>query len=290
MGGHIFRLTLFAISLCLAACATPSPRHGAVLVDDAGDTVRLPAPARRIVSLQPTTTELLFSIGAGDRVVGRTAWCDAPAEARDVPSLGDGLAPNLEAIAAATPDLVLLYPSALNRVAASRLADLGIPTLQLRTDRLADVPRLARLLGRATGRAAAADSIAARFERDLDAARVAPASPPSVFLLVWDEPLTTVGPSSFLSELVVLAGGRNAFADLGTVSGPVSLEAVAARDPDLILVPSESARPFTPRAAWLVIRAVRAGQVLQVTGTEYLRPSPRAPQAVRSLAAQLARR
>jgi len=121
MGGHIFRLALLAIPLCLAACATPSPSPGAVVVDDVGDTVRLAAPARRIASLQPTTTELLFAIGAGDRVVGRTAWCDAPLEARTVPSLGDGLSPNLEAIVAATPDLVLLYPSALNRLSKPRL-------------------------------------------------------------------------------------------------------------------------------------------------------------------------
>jgi iron complex transport system substrate-binding protein len=288
MGGFVLglRAAFLAVSL-LAACAAPRSAGPIALVDDGGDTVRLAAPAVRVVSLQPTTTELLFAIGAGDRVVGRTQWCDAPAAALAVPSLGDGLAPNLEAIAAARPDLVLLYPSALNDVAAARLAGLGVPVLRLRTDRLADVPRLARLLGRATGHEAGADSLVARFERELaDASRPDEAGP-AVFLLAWDQPLTTIGASSFLSELVVHAGGRNAFADLPSASAPVSLEAVAARDPALVLVPSERERPFAPRPEWRVVPAIRDGRVRHATGTEFLRPSPRAPQAVRALAALL---
>jgi ABC-type Fe3+-hydroxamate transport system substrate-binding protein len=277
--------TLVAASLL--GCAAPRPSGDIALVGDVGDTVRLSAPARRIVSLLPTATELLFGIGVGDRVVGRTAWCDAPDAARAVPNLGDGLNPNLEAIAAASPDLVLLYPSALNDVASARLAELGIPTLRLRTDRLADVPRLARLLARATGRGASGDSLAAAFEAGLAAARQARADGPSVFLLAWDEPLTALGPGSFLSELVELAGGHNAFPDLPTASAPVAIEAVAARDPDVVLVPLERPAPFEPRAAWQAIRAVRERHVLQVVGTEYLRPTPRAPGAVRALAGRL---
>jgi ABC-type Fe3+-hydroxamate transport system substrate-binding protein len=250
--------------------------------------VRLERPAARVASLQPTTTELLFAIGAGARVVGRTTWCDAPAAALAVRSLGDGLNPNLEAIVAARPDLVLLYPSALNDAAATRLRELGIAALRLRTDQLADVPRLARLLGRATGRAAAGDSVAAGFERELNDASRPAADGPGVFILAWDQPLTTIGAGSFLSEVVERAGGRNVFADLGAASAPVSLEAVVVRDPAVVLLPSPALRDVAVRPEWNAVRAFRERRLLQVTGSEYLRPTPRAPAAVRALAGQLA--
>ncbi len=141
-----------------------------IAVDDVGDTVRLATPATRIVSLIPATTELLFALGLGDRVVGRTTWCDYPAAARAVPSLGDGLQPNLEAIVAARPDLVVLYNSVQNVAAADRLRAQHIPTVLVTTDRLADVPRLARLLAPLGGRAEAGDSLARRFEAALDSA------------------------------------------------------------------------------------------------------------------------
>jgi len=280
-----FRLTLLA---ALAACGAPRAQGPLLLVGDAGDTVRLARPAARVASLQPTTTELLFTIGAGERVVGRTTWCDAPAAALRVPSLGDGLNPNLEAIVAARPDLVLLYPSALNAAAAARLEALGIATLRLRTDRLSDVPRLARLLGRATGRAETGDSVAAQFERDLDAASRRDDAGPSVFILAWDQPLTTIGAGSFLSELVQRAGGRNIFADIDAASAPVSLEAVVSRDPSVVLVPSQEVRDVSIRPEWNVVRAFRERRLLLVTGTEYLRPTPRAVGAVRALAGRLA--
>ncbi len=291
MGGFIFetfrhlRLTCLVL---LAACATPRGAGPIALAGDVGDTVRLATPAARVASLQPTTTELLFAIGAGELVVGRTTWCDAPAAALAVPSLGDGLNPNLEAIVAADPDLVLLYPSALNDAAAARLGELGIATLRLRTNRLADVPRLARLLGRATGRDAEGDSVATRFERELAAATTTRIDGPTVFILAWDQPLTTIGAGSFLSEVVQRAGGRNVFAELASASAPVSLEAVIARDPSLVLVPAAELRDTAIRPEWNAVPAFRERRILRVTGSEYLRPTPRAPSAVRALAARLA--
>ena len=291
MGGFIsgsLRYLRLTCLLLLAACAPPRGTGPIALAGDVGDTVRLAAPATRVASLQPTTTELLFAIGAGELVIGRTTWCDAPAAALAVPSLGDGLSPNLEAIVAADPDLVLLYPSALNDAAAARLGELGIATLRLRTNRLIDVPRLARLLGRATGRDAEGDSVAARFERELAAATTTRTNGPTVFILAWDQPLTTIGAGSFLSEVVQRAGGRNVFGELESASAPVSLEAVIARDPSLVLVPSAELRDTAIRPEWNAVPAFRERRILRVTGSEYLRPTPRAPGAVRALAARLA--
>jgi iron complex transport system substrate-binding protein len=281
--------------LALAACTEERPRAHApadtsiVVVDDAGDTVRLAAPARHIVSLIPATTELLFAIGAGDRIVGRTHWCDYPDAAAEVPDLGDGMNPNLEAVVAARPDLVVLYLSGQNGGAAARLRGLGIPAIQVRSDLLADVPRLARLFGDVTGHSDRADSLAGAFDRDLSAATVpAPPRPPSVFLLVWDEPPMTVGQGSYLSELIERAGGINAYADLPTSSGQISVESAAARDPDVILTLSETIPAFALRPEWQVVEAVRERRFVRIAGSEFSRPGPRSPAAVRELSTALA--
>jgi ABC-type Fe3+-hydroxamate transport system substrate-binding protein len=265
------------------------PAAAGTVVDDAGDSVAVPAPARRVVSLIPATTELLFAIGAGGVVVGRSAWCDYPAEAARVPSLGDGINPNVEAVLAARPDLVLLYNSAQHTAVAARLRGLGIPTLRLTTDALADVDRVGRLLGRVTGHAAAADSLAQAFDTALAAATVPSGRGrrPTVLLLVWEQPPMTVGRGSFLSELVQRAGGENLFADVAASSGPVSIEAVAARDPDYIFTTSDGPAAFASRPEWQVVRAVRERRFLHVRGSEFNRPGPRSPAAIRALAARL---
>ena len=256
-------------------------------MDDAGDTVEVPAAARRVVSLIPATTELLFAIGAGPVVVGRTAWCDYPAAAANVPNLGDGIAPNVEAVLASRPDLVILYNSAQNAAIAARLRGLGIAALRLNTDSLGDVDRVGRLLGRLTGHARAADSVAAVFDTALAAATAtmaaAPARRPKVLLLVWEQPPMTIGRGSFLSELVERAGGRNLFADVTSSAGTVSIEAVASRDPDLILTTTAGPVAFAERPEWQTVRAVREQRFLPVSGSEFNRPSPRAPAAIREL-------
>jgi iron complex transport system substrate-binding protein len=276
------------IGLATAGCRASSQAAGSLrLVDDAGDTVAVPTPSRRIASLIPATTELLFAIGAGNALVGRTTWCDYPPAAAAVPNLGDGINPNLEAILAAHPDLVILYNSAQNAAAATRLRRLGIGALRLNTDALSDVGRVGRLLGRLTGHTHGADSVIGVFDTALAAAtpRVS-GSRPKVLLLVWEQPPMTIG-QSFLNELVERAGGRNLFADLRKTAGTVSIEAVAVRDPDLILTTTDGPAAFATRPEWQVVRAVREHQFVRVTGSEFNRPSPRAPAAIRELAARI---
>lgn len=260
-----------------------------MVVDDAGDSVAVQVPATRVVSLIPASTELLFAIGAGPLVVGRTEWCDYPPAARSVPNLGAGINPNLEAIIAARSDLVILYNSAQHAAIASRLRELGVPALRINTDALADVRRVATLLGRLTGRSREADSMTAVFDSTL-AAATDPSPPlrrPTVLLLVWEQPPMTIGRGSFLSELVERAGGRNLFADVSTSSAPVSIEAVSARDPDLILTTAAGPASFARRPEWQVVRAVRERRFLGISGSEYDRPGPRSPNAIRALRARL---
>jgi ABC-type Fe3+-hydroxamate transport system substrate-binding protein len=272
-----------------AACrsaAVPEGRFTAV--DDAGDTVRLAAPARRVVSLIPATTEILFAIGAGPAVVGRTSYCDYPAAAKAVSDLGDGIKPNLEAVIASRPDLVILYNSGQNAAVAGRLRELGVAPLRLNTDALSSVPRVARLLGRLTGNENAADSLSTVFDTALASATQPATRPrPKVLLLVWEQPPMTVGRGSFLNEVLERAGGENLFADVAGTDGVVSIEAVAARDPDLIFTMAEGPSAFASRPEWQAVPAVREKRFLHVTGSEFSRPGPRSPMAIRQLSAKL---
>lgn len=261
-----------------------TPAAGPV-VDDAGRTVALETTPQRIVSLSPATTELLFAIGAGQRLVGRTRWCQDPPEASAVPSVGEGLDPNVELIVARRPDLVVFYRSAANDAAIAQLARLGIATASVQLDGLADVARAAILLGRLTGDSARADSLVAAFRSALPHALAGPdVSRPRALMLAWDNPPIVIGGASFLSEIVELAGGRNAFGDLEQPSAPVSIEAIAARDPDVVVVTSGDDVPaWARRPEWQTVGAVRAGRFVVVSGTEFSHPSFRAPRAVERL-------
>lgn len=287
---HSRLLLLLSLSACLASGSSGAP---IVVVDDARDTVRLERPAARVVSLIPATTELLFAIGAGPQLVGRTRWCDWPAEAAAVVDVGDGIQPNLEAIMARRPDLVVLYLAGSNAEVAQRLRGMGVAVVQLRTDLLESVSGHARLLGDLTGHRAAADSVAAKFEADLAAVTVSLHSnipipePQSVFILTWAEPIITIGAGSFMDELVTRAGGVNVFHDLPQPSAPVSLEAVVERDPDLILATAAGIPSFAARPEWQVVRAVRGRRFVHVHGSEFDRPGPRSPQAITELKAAL---
>jgi iron complex transport system substrate-binding protein len=272
-----------------AGCSSnPHVRGSLTIVDDAGDTLALNRPAQRVVSLIPAATELLFAIGAGDLVVGRTQYCDYPTAARVVANLGDGINPNIEAVLARKPDLVVLYNSGQNAAVATRLRELGIPAARINTDALRDVPRVAALLGLLTGLRRGADSVAAVFDTALAHASQSGAERrPKILLLVWEQPPMTVGRGSFLSELIERAGGDNLFADITAPSGVVSVEAVAARDPDLIFTFMGDSLSFASRPEWQVVPAVRERRFLRVSGSEFERPSPRAPAAIRQLAARL---
>src|SRR5216117_3907782 len=178
-------LLLAAVPACREAGRAPPPASLAV-TDDAGRPVALTAPARRVVSLLPSFTELLFAIGAGDRLVGRTTWCDYPPEALALPSVGDGMPPSVEAVAARRPDLVVLYRAGPNVTAAEQLERLGIRTVLLDLNLLEQLGPAARRLGVLTGHSRAADSLA----HVLDSLASQPPAPStrSLAFIVWDNP------------------------------------------------------------------------------------------------------
>lgn len=263
-----------------------APAADASVRDDYGDTVRMGAPPRRIVSLNPATTEILFAIGAGDRVVGRSRWDDWPAEALRVPAVGDGIRPNLEATLAVRPDLVLLYAGAENREAARALRAAGIATAAIKVDRIEDFRRATRLLGRLTGDTARARAVVDSVDATLDRVRraVAGRPRPRVVWPMFGRPLLAVGRGSFQHEVLAIAGGDNVFGDDPRPAVPVSREEVLRRGADAMLVGPTREAEVRADPAWRPLAAVRDGRVLVVdTGVVY-RPAVRLGEAAVNLA------
>ena len=256
------------------------------VVDDYGVPIVSAAPALRIVSLNPTTTELLFALGDGPRVVGRSRWDQWPVEARAVPDVGDAIRPSVERIVAARPDLVILYASGDNRAAASALAKAGLRVVALRVDRIADFERCLRIIGALTGRDSSAAAAADSIRRSLDHVRAAlhDVERPRVFLHVWDNPLMAIGGGSYLSELVAIAGGDNVYGDVDAPSPQVSFEDLLRRDPDVILAGPTEVTRLAADPRWRALRAVREGRLLAYDTMLVSRPSLRLGEGARSLA------
>jgi len=257
-----------------------------VVVDDFGDSVAVHPVAQRIISLDPVTTELLFTMGAGARVVGRSKWDGWPLAALEVPDVGDAMQPNVEAILARRPDLVVLYASPSNRTAATRLQEAGVRTLAVRTDAVTDLRRIATALGALLDDSLAASGAVDSTLRAVDSVRaLAPTSDrrPSVAWIVWDDPLIVIGGGSYRSELLAVAGVANAFADMAAPSPQLSVEELVRRDPDVLIVGERMAARFASDARWRQLRAVRDRRLVFPDTGIVGRPGVRMGEAARHL-------
>jgi iron complex transport system substrate-binding protein len=256
------------------------------MVDDFGDTLALRATPRRIVSLNPATTELFFALGAGDRLVGRTQFDIYPAAALAVPDLGNAMQPSVEAVLGARHDLVLLYASNMNRAAATRFHAAGVPTLTLRGDRIADFRRTVMILGRIFGDTVTAKVVVDSVTRTLATVQAATASlaKPSTFWKAWDSPVIAIGGGSFLTDLVEIAGGRNIYGDDPRPSLDVTIEDVVRRDPDVVIAGPESSERMRAQPAWRALRAVREGHIVVFDTMLVGRPGVRLGEAAVSIA------
>jgi iron complex transport system substrate-binding protein len=263
-----------------------SPELTAYGVDDFGDTLRPPANVRRIISLTPATTEILFALGAGPRLVGRGEYDRWPREALAIPDFGPGLRPNVEAIVAAKPDLVLLYASQDNRSAAQRLRQAGITTAAFKVDSIEQFDRTTRLLGRIIGDSARGALVADTVMRTLDSVRALTRGlrPVSVVIPSWDQPLIVIGGGSFVSQLVTIAGGRNVYDSLASPSPTVTFEDIVRRNPDAVLLGPEKAASIRSSNKWRALPAMRAGRVLVFDTSLVLRPAVRLGEGAVSLA------
>jgi len=265
----LLALWLWAVPACHAPDQGASEAAGAadsaiVLTDAEGRQLRLTRPAGRVVSLVPSATLTLQALGAGALLVARTDH-DTASWMAELPSVGGGLQPSIEAIVAARPDLVIRFAGPQDTRTPAALDGLGIPSLAIRPDRISDVLESARLVGAATGRAAAADSLARSVQFALDSVRAAFAERPTVQVayVLGGDPPWVAGPGTYIQELLEIAGGHNAFEDLGSLYAAVSVEEFFARRIDVILTPD--AGRLDPRIA-AGSRVVAVGGALELPG------------------------
>ena len=277
----IAALLVVLLSGCEKQQSVVSPQ-----TDDFGDAIVARARPQRIVSLNPATTDLVFALGAGDRLVGRTHWDLYPAEAAAVPDLGSGIRPNVEAVLGARPDLVLLYASNDNRAAATDLRTAGVNTLSLKIDSIAEFHRAAVLIAKVLGDSARGVIVSDSVRRTLQMVKDATASrkKPTLFWHIWDAPLITIARGSYMHELIEIAGARNIYDDLGEPSPMVSIEDVLRRNPDYIITGPEGAEKIRKDPRWSEAPAVKANRILVADTTLVGRPSVRLGEAAVSLA------
>jgi iron complex transport system substrate-binding protein len=275
----------------LPPAATPEFRE---VVDEAGRTVRIPQPVRRIVSLAPSLTETIYALGLQDRLVGDTDYCDYPADAQKKHKVGGGINPSIEEIAALHPDLVLMTKSYNRLDTVHALESLGIPSYA--TDPhtveqiLTSTEKVADLLGAAEVGAALTNDLARRLA-GLEQ-RIAALPPKRVLFVVWTEPLMSIGKDTFLADALRHAGAVSIVDS--TQSWPqVNLEEVVKLQPDF-LVFAESHFQTGPREletlaelpGWRILDAVRNHR-LAVISDAVNRPAPRIVSAIEDLARQL---
>ena len=282
-----------ALLLVFCACftlLTPSQKaYGQVeVIDDMGRTVTLTASAQRIVSLAPSLTESLFAIGAGDQVVAVTDYCDHPPEAGQKPTVGGMTNPSIETIITLSPDLILLSKEGNLRKDFERLRNLNASLFVSNPRTLSGIRRSIRQLGTLTGHIEEAESLLASLKAREDSLH-APAGSPRVrtLLIVSLQPLIVVGGNTFINQLLETAGAENPASVLASPYPTYSREALAAEDPDVIIIisdalkdPSATGRLFPE---WERLSATRNNRIAVVNADLVSRPGPRAWDGLEAL-------
>lgn len=272
---------LFLALLLFAACrerAAPA----ATQRDDLRRTVAVPARITRVITLAPNLTEIVFAVGAGEKLVATDDYSNHPAEARALPKVG-GMQPNVERIAALRPDLVLASTEGNHPNLAPVLAAAGIPLFVVRTDRLDQIGDAMTRVGRLL-EAPRTDTAVQELARAVAAQRRTRAHPPRVLFAVWTDPLYVGGRETFTDDVIRLTGAQNAVQVTGWPQ--YSLESLAAAPPDLLLYPRGAVTPQQVAALQQRVPSMRA-EVVAVDEDIFQRPGPRVAAAAQRLNAIL---
>ncbi|CAB3776196.1 Vitamin B12-binding protein [Pararobbsia alpina] len=274
-------LMTLAASLALVRAASAAAIS---VVDDSGATVTLDAPAHRIVSLAPHTTELVYAAGGADLIVGAVNYSDYPPAARQLPRVGDNQALDLEKIAAFKPDLLIVWRHGNAQRQIGALRALGIPMFFSEPKQLPDIAANLHKLGELMGTVPTADKAAQDFSAKIARLRGQYARRPvvSVFYQVWETPLMTLNGDHMVSDVMRLCGGRNVFASLTPVAPTVSTEAVVAANPDAIVTgrygdadPAALPKSLDRWKSWTELTAVSHRNLFAVNADWLDRPAPR---------------
>jgi iron complex transport system substrate-binding protein len=279
------------VAFILATLASPAP-EGLLRAQDQSATPRVPS---RIISLVPAITEMLFAIGAGDRVIGVSSFDTFPPEVATRARVGALLDPDFERILSLRPDLVVVYGTQTELI--DRLNRVSIPTFVYQHARLSDITAMVGRIGDRVGRSADAARLAKSIEQDLAAVRAASAGRPRprVMLVIEREPgalrnIFASGGFGFLHDLLELAGATNVFADVLRENVQVSAELLLARAPDVVIEthpsnwPGNRAREQAAWRAMAALPAVRANRIHLVADDRLFIPGPRVAEGAKVLA------
>ena len=281
MGYNVFMMkTIAFLSLLLASSF--SSGFPVTLTDDAGISAVIPKEPKRIISLAPSNTEILFMLNLGDRVVGVSGICDYPAEAKKKEKVGDFFSPSLEKILFLKPDLVLAG-GGVQKELALKLSALGIPTLTLYPKDLNQVLLDVLLVGKAAGKEKEALLLSNSLKERIEAVkeRSKNGKKPRVYFEIWNQPVTSAGKGSFIDELISLSGGENIFHDIDKTFPEVSVEEIIKRNPDIIITAymekrGKMKKEIKERAGWGNIKAVKEDRVFDDLDSDLLlRSGPR---------------
>lgn len=233
---------------------------------------------RRVVTLAPNLTELVYAVGAGETLVGVSAWSDYPLPARQLPVVGDAFTVDHERLLLLNPDLMLVWESGTPAHTVEKLRQLGYTVEAIRTRSLADVSAAMQRIGQLTGHAREAERAAALFDEGLQSLRQAQAGSAriTVFYQVSARPLYTVNGEHYVSELIEVCGGQNVFEDLRELAPAISVEAVVERNPEVMLASTDAGTDgFTVWERWPDMRANRYGNHYLLPADEIARATPR---------------
>ena len=280
----------------------PGDRPVQTVTDDLGRQVTVPLNVKRIVSTAPSVTENIFAIGAADRLVGVTTFCNYPEEAQSIAKIGDTMNPNMEAIVALKPDIVFVSTASQIEAFTSTLEQNGIAVYVTNplsfSDVIEELKKLAGILGTEDR---ANQVINALIEREKtvhqavgtyrlngedDTAYDRRVQTVRVFLQISDEPLFTIGQGAFLNNLIEAAGGRSVTADVETAYPKLSKETAVALKPDAIIL-SDSPDNQQPNEAFKNSPAVKNGRVYKINADIISRPGPRLVDALEQIAKDL---
>lgn len=290
----------FALLLmtALAACKTPDPERvdgqvpvsekplfPVVVKDDAGRSVTIPEKPDRIVSLAPANTEIVAALGLESMLVGVTTYCDYPESVKDLPKVGDFATPNIEAISAAKPDIILATTGVQADVIA-QLEGLGATVLAIDPQNLKGVMSAIKTVASATGVPEKGDELVEDMTLSLEEVRAAVAETSAVpcFIEIAQNPLYTAGAGTLIDDLIIAAGGKNIVAEKGYVG--YSLEKLVELDPAVYLATKGSMSDpadLAKRQGYSSLAAVKGGRVYVLEDNLVSRPGPRVIEGVRQI-------
>ena len=291
---------LFAAAAWLAlgtTAAAASNSRVLQVVDDTGARLQLAAPARRIVSLSPGATEMLFAAGAGERIVATVTGADEPEAARKIPRIGDANALVYDRLLALKPDVIVIWKDLTHELVIDSLVNkLKLPVYYVSVRSLQDIPQSVRRLGVLAGTSSVAEAAAVAMDRKIaqlpNPPRQGSGKTFSVFYMFWDVPLYTAGSRNVMSDAIRRCGGRNLYDDIDFPAPIVEFEDIKKRNPDVILMaaPPITARDWRER--WMKfpqVNAVANRQLLNFVDLRLTHMGPGAIDAVPQLCAQLAK-